>query len=87
MGEDQGDTQWDDLNFKDIAFLDMDALLIDGTLEDPWGRQYRLRLDRDMDQRLTYEGEEFRKRAIVISNGLNRVPDDEDDITNVVREN
>lgn len=75
MGEDP-----DDLNYKNTSFLNIDALSTDGTLPDPWGEQYVLLLDGNMDQRLEYNDEEYRKRAIVVSTGSG------EDIASVVSE-
>jgi len=74
MASESGNSSWDELNYKEKVFLDMDTLGEDGTLEDPWGTQYRIKLDRDLDQKLEYYSmpEQYRTRVIVVSAGPDR---------------
>jgi hypothetical protein len=74
MNSTSGNSQWDELNYRNQVFLDMDTLGVDGTLEDPWGMQYIIKLDRDLDQKLEYWSmpNQYRTRVIVISSGPDR---------------
>ncbi len=92
MASDSGSSAWDELNYKGKVFLDMETLGEDGTLLDPWGTQYLIKLDRDLDQKLEYYSmpEQYRTRVIVVSAGPDRSfsggTDDEeaeDNISNV----
>lgn len=91
MKSDSGDDNWDGLNFKGRIFLDLETLGEDGTLEDPWGTQYRIKLDRDLDSKLEYFSapEQYRTRVIVVSAGPDREWDAanvRDNIANIVLE-
>jgi prepilin-type N-terminal cleavage/methylation domain-containing protein len=88
VGEETGlSGEWRDLNRNQNTFLDLDILMKDGLLEDPWGSEYALVLDLDLDGRVDYKGETFRKKVLVISPGPDRdLNKDEDNVLNVERD-
>lgn len=60
------------LNHKGIVFLEADTAFDDGTFPDPWGNQYKILLDRNLDGRISYltdAGQDHRKTAVVVSAG------------------
>jgi len=73
------------LNPKQKIFIDLEDMEEDGTMLDPWGNQYLIKLDRDFDGKVSYESgsEGFRTRAVVVSAG----PDGEMDGDGNVRDN
>lgn len=74
------------VNPRDQVYLDMDTAANDGTFLDPWGGQYRIKLDRNMDHKVTYgEGSlSFGVRAVVVSGGPEGDFDDlSDNVANV----
>jgi prepilin-type N-terminal cleavage/methylation domain-containing protein len=75
----------DQLNTRKQNYLDMDALGTDGTLEDPWGKQYRMKLDLNYDGEIDYpsSGDTYKTTVIVVSSGPDRAFDTDDDIATV----
>lgn len=63
------------LNHKRKIFLETEVATSDGTYLDPWGTQYQIIVDRNLDQKIDYltkSGEHHRKRAVVVSAGKNK---------------
>jgi prepilin-type N-terminal cleavage/methylation domain-containing protein len=75
------------LNPTRKVYLDTEQASDDGTLLDPWGTQYGIKLDLDLNGRINYvnsSGEDHRKKAVVISAGPDQDMNDTDDnIANV----
>jgi len=72
--------QGEALNPQGRNYLDWDTPIVDGVLEDPWGYQYRIKLDLDYDGRIEYYSDPgytgteddftgFNVRAVVVSAG------------------
>jgi len=62
----------DALNPKQKVYLDTEISSEDGTLLDPWGKQFYIMLDRNYDGAITYPSsmsEAHRKKAVVVSAG------------------
>lgn len=59
------------LNPKRKVYLSSEVPSTDGTYRDPWGTQYQIILDLDMDGKITYPSgtEAHRKKAVVVSAG------------------
>ena len=78
------------LNPKGIVFLETDFSLdtgYDGEYLDPWGTQYRIILDENLDGKIDYYTEDdaqHRKKTVVVSAGKNKTFGDKDDVANVV---
>ena len=73
-------------NPREKVYLDMDTSANDGTFLDPWGNQYRIKLDRDLNRKVQYgEGSlTFGVRAVVVSAGPEGDIDDlSDNVANV----
>jgi prepilin-type N-terminal cleavage/methylation domain-containing protein len=63
------------LNPKKIVFLETDVPSDDGKFLDPWGSQYQIILDSNLDGSIVYltnSNENHRKKAVVVSAGKNR---------------
>jgi len=64
-----------DLNRARKVYLSTDRASEDGELLDPWGTQYRILLDLDMDGRIDYHapgGVQHRKSVVVVSAGRSK---------------
>lgn len=79
------------LNPKQKVYLSTERATDDGTYLDPWGTQYAIKLDTNHDGRIEYlnaDGEDHRKKVVVISAGqdtdLNAT---DDNIANVLLNN
>jgi prepilin-type N-terminal cleavage/methylation domain-containing protein len=74
IAEPSGDNSGHALNPKRKVYLSMEAAKSTGELLDPWGTQYRIKLDRDYDNKLEYYNmpDQHRKRSIVVSAGPDR---------------
>lgn len=59
------------LNPRRIAFLEHTRN--DGVFVDPWGMQYRIKLDTNYDNEIRYTGQVIKAVAIVVSYGSDRV--------------
>ncbi|MEX2607007.1 MAG: type II secretion system protein [Kiritimatiellia bacterium] len=61
----------EDLNPKRTVYLDLETPDTEGTLEDPWGNQYRIKLDVDYNGKLEYYSKPMQHnvRAVVVSGG------------------
>ena len=57
------------LNPRRKVYLSMPNVQSDGTLEDPWGNQYLIKLDTNLDNIIEFFGVYHRVRALVISLG------------------
>jgi len=66
------------------VYLSMESAKEDGTLLDPWGTQYRIKLDRNFNMKIEYYNQKHpitkeetmhRKRAIAVSAGPDRLWD------------
>lgn len=79
------------LNPTRKVYLDTEQATDDGTLLDPWGTQYGIKLDLNYDGAVSYQNkanEVHRKKAVVVSAGPDRDMDDIDDnIANVELDN
>jgi prepilin-type N-terminal cleavage/methylation domain-containing protein len=83
---DDSNANLDVVNPRKRVFLDIEAVIENGELLDPWGNQYLMILDTNYNKRITFRGQDFTSRAIVWSRGKDG-PDantDEDDVANVV---
>lgn len=63
------------LNPKKIVFLETDIPSDDGEYLDPWGTQYRILLDKNLDGSIAYltnANAKHRKKAVVVSAGKDR---------------
>jgi prepilin-type N-terminal cleavage/methylation domain-containing protein len=63
------------LNPKRKVYLSTDVSSEDGTFLDPWGTQYQIILDRNLDGSIDYltdSGEHHRKKAVVVSAGKSK---------------
>ena len=73
----------DALNPKKLVFLEIDDGSTDGTMLDPWGEQYRIKMDNNYDNEVEYNnsaGKEFKTIAVTVSLGLDGTLNTEDDI-------
>jgi len=70
-------------NPRNTVYLSLENSSIDGTFLDPWGTQYEIHLDHDVDGRISYAGTVYKTSALAVSKGPNRSgpPGDTDDIT------
>jgi len=69
------------LNPHKKAFLKINTADTDGTFLDPWGNQYIIKLDRDLDDTITITaGRVYRSKAVVISLGNDKTLGTADDI-------
>lgn len=63
----------DALNPKRINYLNSEKPIVNGEMEDPWGNQYRIKLDRDYDGKVEYyslkNNLQHAVRAVVVSAG------------------
>jgi prepilin-type N-terminal cleavage/methylation domain-containing protein len=59
------------INSRQNVYLDIDVTSDDGTLLDPWGEQYIIKLDRDFDGRVEYYTlpDQHQVKAVVVSAG------------------
>jgi prepilin-type N-terminal cleavage/methylation domain-containing protein len=76
IAEPQGTNLNHQLNPKRKVYLSMEAAKADGTFLDPWGTQYRIKLDRNYNMKIEYYNispNMHRKRAIAVSAGPNRL--------------
>lgn len=75
IAEAGGDNAAHALNTSRKVYLSMEAAKTTGELLDPWGTQYRIKLDRDYDNKLEYYSQltQHRKRSIVVSAGPDRL--------------
>ncbi len=62
---------WNDLNPRRKVFLSMPNAKNTGELLDPWGNQYWIKLDRDLDGKIQFfsGNNQHRTRAVVFSRG------------------
>lgn len=60
-----------DLNPNKIPFLNSPDAQNDGTFLDPWGHQYRIKLDRDFNGKVEYysDPDQYQTRVVVVSAG------------------
>lgn len=78
-----------DLNPKRKVYLSTEVPSTDGTYRDPWGTQYQIILDRNMDGKINYltnSSQAHRKKAVVVSAGKSKKflsPNTKDNIANV----
>lgn len=73
----------DELNPKKQVFLETDDGRTDGTMLDPWGQQYRIKMDNNYDNKVQYNnspGNEFTTIAVAVSRGIDGEWDTNDDI-------
>ena len=69
----------DDLNPKKIPFLEVEGAEGDGEYTDPWGTQYKIKLDNDYSGKIEYftgNEERFTGPALVVSFGLDKEQSD-----------
>jgi prepilin-type N-terminal cleavage/methylation domain-containing protein len=59
------------LNPKRVVFYDTEGAEEDGTVLDPWGNQYRIKLDRDFNGKVEYYSDpiQYRTSVVVVSAG------------------
>lgn len=67
----EGYNQGHQLNPRKTVYLDLSTPTGDGTLEDPWGNQYRIKMDRDFNNKIEYYSDPIQHtvRAVVVSGG------------------
>ncbi|MDA3872723.1 MAG: prepilin-type N-terminal cleavage/methylation domain-containing protein [Kiritimatiellae bacterium] len=60
------------LNTKRINYLNSEKPIVDGVMKDPWGRLYRIKLDRDYNGKLEYYSDPLQHnvRSVVVSGGV-----------------
>lgn len=89
MALDTGPNAGHALNPKRKVYLSTEVPSKDGTYLDPWGTQYEIILDRNMDGKIEYltnAGQAHRKKAVVVSAGKSKKfvsPNTKDNIANV----
>jgi len=75
------------LNPREKVYLSMEKPSDDGEFLDPWGTQYRIVLDKNMDGKIDYlspDDKQHRKRAVVVSAGPDRdFTETDDNVANV----
>ncbi len=69
IAEDEEHNEGHQLNPRQKVYLSMQNIQSDGTLEDPWGNQYLIKLDTNLDNIIEFFGHHHRVRALVISLG------------------
>ena len=76
---DVNNNQGHKLNPKKIVFLETDVPSDDGEYLDPWGAQYQILLDKNLEGKINYlsGSDSHRKKAVVVSAGKNRKMDTE----------
>jgi len=71
IAEPKGYNTGHSLNPRKKQYLDVEGTAADGTFEDPWGNQYRIKLDRDFNNKVEYYSDPsyHTVRAVVVSAG------------------
>jgi len=86
MALDEGPNAGHALNPKRKIYFETDQSTTGGTVLDPWGNQFRIMLDTNLDGKITYlndTDEDHRKKVVVVSGGKEGFGDDSDNVANV----